>query len=57
MTTSPNLNLIPLKIIENSLEWLKNQDTVDNKCIGIYGRSKGGELALIAASIFLVSLV
>lgn len=50
--TSPNLSRIPLEIIENAIGWLKNQDTVDEKRIGIYGRSKGGELVLAAASIF-----
>lgn len=50
--TSPNLNLIPLEIIQNAIQWLKNQDTVDEKHIAIYGRSKGGELVLTAASFF-----
>lgn len=50
--TLPNLNRIPLEIIEYAIGWLKNQDTVDEKHIGIYGRSKGGELVLTAASIF-----
>lgn len=50
--TSPNLSQIPLEIIENAIEWLKKQDSVDKKRIGIYGRSKGGELVLAAASIF-----
>lgn len=50
--TLPNLNRIPLEIIEKAIGWLKSQDTVDEKRIGIYGRSKGGELALAAASIF-----
>lgn len=49
--TSPNLSRIPLEIIENAIGWLKSQDTVDGNRIGIYGRSKGGELVLAAASI------
>lgn len=51
-STSANLNLIPLEMIQNAIEWLKRQDTVDEKHIGIYGRSKGGELVLTAASFF-----
>lgn len=50
--TSPNLSRIPLEIIENAIKWLKKQETVDERRIGIYGRSKGGELVLAAASIF-----
>ncbi len=50
--TSPNLNRIPLEIIENAIGWLKRQETVDETHIGIYGRSKGGELVLTAASLF-----
>lgn len=49
---SSDLNQIPLEIIENSIQWLKQQNSVDEKHIGIYGRSKGGEYALAAASIF-----
>lgn len=33
--TSPNLNLIPLEIIQNAIQWLKNQDTADEKHIAI----------------------
>lgn len=50
--TLANLNLIPLEIIERAIQWLKHQDTVDEKHIAIYGRSKGGELVLAAASLF-----
>ncbi|WP_124065678.1 acyl-CoA thioesterase/bile acid-CoA:amino acid N-acyltransferase family protein [Clostridium sp. E02] len=50
--TLPNLSQIPLEIIGNAIEWLKKQESVDEKRIGIYGRSKGGELVLAAASIF-----
>lgn len=50
--TSPHLNMIPLEIIEAAIGWLKNQGTVDEEHIGIYGRSKGGELVLTAASFF-----
>lgn len=50
--TSPYLNKIPLEIIKNAIDWLKMQDTVDENHIAIYGRSKGGELVLLAGSLF-----
>ncbi|WP_234117541.1 acyl-CoA thioesterase/bile acid-CoA:amino acid N-acyltransferase family protein [Clostridium hydrogenum] len=50
--TSPCLNKIPLEIIKNAIDWLSMQDTVDKNRIAIYGRSKGGELVLLAASLF-----
>lgn len=50
--TSGSLNKIPLEIIQNAINWLKIQDTVDQNRIAIYGRSKGGELSLLAGSIF-----
>jgi hypothetical protein len=49
---APSLNMIPLDIIKEAIQWLKRQDTVDDQRIGIYGRSKGGEFALTAASFF-----
>lgn len=50
--TPNDLSLIPLEYIENAITWLKKQDTVDKDKIAIYGRSKGGELVLLAASMF-----
>lgn len=50
--TKKELNSIPLECIESAIEWLKKQDTVDKNKIAIYGRSKGGEMVLLAASIF-----
>lgn len=50
--TNNNLDRIPLEIIENAIKWLKKQSTADPNCIGIFGRSKGGELAVLAASNF-----
>lgn len=50
--TSNYLNKIPIEIIKNAINWLKMQDTVDETHIAIYGRSKGGELVLLAASLF-----
>ncbi|MGL6197766.1 MAG: acyl-CoA thioesterase/BAAT N-terminal domain-containing protein [Lachnospiraceae bacterium] len=47
-----NLDLIPLEYIENALNWLKFQPSVISDMIALYGRSKGGELALLAGSIF-----
>lgn len=49
--TPKNLNCIPLEYIENSITWLKKQDTVNKNKIAIYGRSKGGEMVLLAASL------
>ncbi|WAG61048.1 acyl-CoA thioester hydrolase/BAAT C-terminal domain-containing protein [Clostridium estertheticum] len=50
--TPKNLNCVPLEYIENAITWLKKQDTVNEDKIAIYGRSKGGEMVLLAASIF-----
>ncbi|WP_160674091.1 acyl-CoA thioesterase/BAAT N-terminal domain-containing protein [Clostridium sp. C8-1-8] len=47
-----NLSCIELEGIENAIEWLKKQSTVDKNKIAIYGRSKGGEMVLQAASMF-----
>lgn len=43
---------IPLESIEEALAFLKSSSLVDSQRIGIYGRSKGAELALLAASYF-----
>jgi uncharacterized protein len=50
--TSQNLERIPIDIIENVISILKNRVEVDENRIGIYGRSKGAEFALISASYF-----
>lgn len=50
--TKKSLSRIELEYIENAINWLKRQATVDNNKISIYGRSKGGEMALLAASMF-----
>jgi dienelactone hydrolase len=47
-----SLERIPLEYIENSIMWMKREQTVLSDKICIYGRSKGGELALLAASMF-----
>lgn len=50
--TNESLSCIELECIENAINWLKKQATVDKNKIGIYGRSKGGEMVLLAASMF-----
>lgn len=50
--SSSYLNKISIEIIKNAINWLKMKDTVDESHIAIYGRSKGGELVLLAASLF-----
>jgi dienelactone hydrolase len=50
--TPDELSLIPLEYIENAINWLKTQPGIMENAIAIYGRSKGGELALLAGSIF-----
>lgn len=47
-----SLEKIPLEYIENAIKWMKKEKTIISDKICIYGRSKGGELALLAASIF-----
>lgn len=49
----PNgLEKIPLEYIEKAIKWTKNQKTIIKDKICIYGRSKGGELALLSATKF-----
>lgn len=43
---------IPLDYIEEAIEWLSNNSHVDTAKLGIFGTSKGGELALLGASMF-----
>lgn len=45
------LHDIPLEYFGTALDWLMAQPTVDPKRIGILGVSRGGELALLLASI------
>lgn len=47
-----NLQEIPLEYFETAIAWLKNQKQVDGSRIGIYGVSRGGELALVVGSLF-----
>lgn len=50
--TNESLSCIELECVENAINWLKKQATVTKNKIGIYGRSKGGEMVLLAASMF-----
>ncbi|WP_265459721.1 acyl-CoA thioester hydrolase/BAAT C-terminal domain-containing protein [Enterococcus sp. HY326] len=45
-----NLAKIPIEIVAKSADYLKALPQVDENRIGIYGRSKGAELALVAAT-------
>jgi dienelactone hydrolase len=47
-----DLREIPLEYFETAFEWLKSQPMLDASRVGIYGASRGGELALILGSIF-----
>ncbi|PAV28534.1 hypothetical protein CIL05_16500 [Virgibacillus profundi] len=41
---------IPIDYVEKALNWLMNQRDIDPNRIGVMGTSKGGELALLSAS-------
>jgi dienelactone hydrolase len=43
---------IPLEYIESAVDWFVSQPGVCKEWIGVHGTSKGGELALLAASMF-----
>jgi len=46
------LENIPLETIEMAIAWLNGQPFVKKDSIGIVGASRGGELAILAASLF-----
>ncbi len=46
------LSEIPVEFFERGLSWLKKHDFVDSERIGVYGYSKGGELALLLSSLY-----
>lgn len=46
------LSRIPLEYFKNAMEWLKAQKKVDTPRIGLFGTSRGGELALLLASTY-----
>lgn len=47
-----NLQEIPLEYFESAFAWLKKQRNIDSSRVGLYGVSRGGELALILGSVF-----
>ncbi|AGB16666.1 dienelactone hydrolase-like enzyme [Halovivax ruber XH-70] len=49
---SEALSEVPLAYIETAAEFLRTFETVGSEQIGLYGGSRGGELALLAASTF-----
>ncbi len=48
----PNLQDIPLEYFETAFAWIKKQPQIDSYRVGIYGVSRGAELALILGSLF-----
>ena len=48
----PNLQDIPLEYFETAFAWLKDQPQIDSSRVGLYGVSRGAELALILGSYF-----
>jgi len=48
----PMLQNIPLETIERAIDWLGRQPGVVPGRVGVIGASRGGELALLAASLF-----
>ncbi len=47
-----NLQDIPLEYFETAFHWIKAQPNLDHSHVGIYGVSRGGELALILGARF-----
>lgn len=47
-----NLQDIPLEYFETAFSWIKTQPNLDSSHVGIYGASRGGELALILGAWF-----
>ncbi len=47
-----DLSRVPMEYIENAITYLKKRKEIDPNKIGIYGRSKGGEMVLLAATLF-----
>ncbi len=47
-----NLQDIPLEYFETAFSWLKSQSYLDGSRVGVYGASRGAELALILGSLF-----
>ena len=49
---SDSLSDLPLEYVETAIEWLLDRERVDADRVGLYGGSRGGELALLAGSEF-----
>lgn len=47
-----NLENIPMEYFERALNWIKKQPAINSGAVGLYGGSKGGELALILGTLF-----
>lgn len=47
-----NLQDIPLEYFETAFNWIKKEPYLDSSHVGIYGASRGGELALILGAWF-----
>lgn len=45
-----DLERIPLEYLKKGVDWLRKRDSVDPDRLGVWGGSKGGELALLLAS-------
>ena len=43
---------VPVEYVETAMEWLRNRDRVAGPDVGLFGFSRGGPLALLAASHF-----
>lgn len=46
------LKEIPLEYFERAMQWIKRQPSIDSNRLGIWGVSRGSELALILGSLF-----
>ena len=49
---TPYLERIPLEIVKEAINYLKASPYADSSRLGLYGRSKGAEFALLAASYY-----
>jgi dienelactone hydrolase len=47
-----SLKEIPLEYFEKALDWLREREAIDPKRIGVWGTSRGGELALLLGTAF-----
>lgn len=47
-----SLNNVPLEYFENAIKWINQRGDIDPNNLTIFGRSRGGELALLLGSTF-----